>query len=207
MTGRILRRQGHHCSILELDQPTRERIGRLGKESAVILIAQDVDLWTKASGPDFLPRVVGGAIVLQRMGSPGGDAVVLQDDGAHLAFITCTAMALVSVNLDRELQSTLENTLKLLSMCCPIEITLMGLPPIESLPAAYQASPIILRQYQDFREVAENPRDVMLSDALTLYRIFRQTNRPEDRAILEELTEATEGLRTALRRIRDATST
>jgi hypothetical protein len=207
MNGRILRRRGHHCSILELDQPTRDRIGRLGKESELILVAQDVDLWTKASGPDFLPRVVGGAIVLQRMGSPGGDAVVLQDDGAHLAFITCTAMALVSASLEPELRQTLEDMLKLLAMCCPIEIRLTGLPPIESLPAAYQASPIIVRLYQDFREVDENPRDVMLSDALTLYRIFRQTNRPEDRAILTELTEATEGLRTALRRIRDAAST
>ena len=206
MNGRILRRNGEHCSALELDPSTRAQISRLGRESGLILVAQDVDLWTKASGPDFLPRVVGGAIVLQRMGSQTDDVVVLEDDGAHLAFVTCTAMALVSANLDPELQRTLEDTIKLIAMCCPLEVTVSALPPIEFLPAAYQASPIILRQYQDFREASRGPRDVMLSDALALYRIFHETNRPEDRAVLAELTMVTEGLRTALSRIKHAKS-
>jgi len=189
-----------------MDQSTRAQIARLGREAGLILVSQDVDLWNKAAGPDFLARVVGGAIILQRMGSQTGEVVVLQDDGAHLAFITCTAMALVAVNLDRDLRSTLENTVKLLSMCCPVEVTLRALPPVESLPPFYQVSPIILRQYHDFRECPEGARDVMLADALTLYRIFDKAKRPEDRVVLAELTQITEGLRTALTRIKEAIS-
>jgi hypothetical protein len=206
MTGRILRRKDARCSILEMDQSDRQSINRLGHEAQKILAAQDQDLWERASGPDYLARLLGGALILERIGQPTMDAVVLKDDGAHLAFMTCTALSLVLASLDPELRPVLEQTIKLLAMCCPVEITVHALPPFDTLTERFRTSAVICRQYQYFEEIAEGPRDVMLADALALLRIFQQAGRPEDFDSLAQLIEVTEGLRTSLSQVRKAVS-
>jgi hypothetical protein len=206
MTGRILRRKDARCSVLEMDQSARQNINRLGCEARNFLTAQNHDLWGRASGPDFLPRLLGGALILQRIGQPTKDAVILEDDGAHLAFMTCTALSLIVSNLDPKLRPILEQTIKLLAMCCPIEIIIPALPPIDTLPERFRTSTFVRNQYKSFEETVEGRRDVMLADALTLLRIFQQSGRPEDFDSLDQLIEVTEGLRTALAQVRTVAS-
>jgi hypothetical protein len=204
MNGCILRRKGDHRSIIEMDQVHRDCIAALGRRAMEFLVAQDEGRWEAASGPEFLPRLVAGAVILQRIGVSTPDAVVLDDDRAHLAFITCNALGIVAAHLEPEMRKILKNTLKLLAMCCPVEVSIQTLPPLESLPAPLRDHSIFRRQYQAFEEKVDGPRDVMLADALALLRIFQSTRRAQDATALEELLTITEGLRTAFERINKA---
>jgi hypothetical protein len=202
MNGRILRPPGVRHSILDISQSDRDNIGELGQIAKIFLSAQDKDLWDEAGDPDFLPRVVAGAIVLERIGQHTG-AISLEDDGAHLAFMTCSALAALAPPLEQKTLRTLGETLKALAMCCPVETTVHDLPPLKCLPTSYQRSAIILRQYRLIEETVSERRDITLADALALFRIFRVADSRQFSAALAEVTEISGGLRTALQRVRN----
>ena len=204
MNVRIVRHQDRAYSILDLDPFAKGRIRHLGREAQSILAAQDQDLWRQASSPDFLARMMAGAIILQRIGRPTGQPAVLEDDGAQLAFMTCMATALVASELESSLLPILKETLHLLAMCCRVQVTVESLPPLGSLPERFRTNPCIRRQYGDFARSIDGPRDVMLAEALILLRIFQRGKRPEDSAVVTQLLKITEGMRIALRRVRKA---
>jgi len=205
MTGRILRRKGGRFSVLDLHPDFLARINWLGREAQAALVSQDPAVWAK-SDPDMLPRLVGGAIVLQRMTRPSKDhVIVLQDDGAHLSLFTCCALCLSSKKPDQELRSILEDTLRLLVMCCPHEVVMDSLPALSDLPPRYQTSPLVLAQYKTFPPNGDNQgvREIMLSDALILYRIFEKAPNPPV-TTLAQLEKITAGVRLALQRLMKA---
>jgi hypothetical protein len=204
MTGRIERRAGEHCSRLRLESSTRGRIWRLAQSAHVIFTRQDPRRWTEAGDSDLLPRVLGGAIILQRLGCPASGPFVLEDDGAHLAFITCCAIATIADSLEQESVNALLMTINLLAECCPVEILVRGLPPIEILPPAIHKHPDVSRAYKNFDGISHQPRDVSLADALLLLRIFQLANSNDFSEELEGLSRVTEGFRTALAAIRRA---
>ena len=203
MNGRILRKQGFRGSVLEIDQSTRNQIARLGEEAQAIFAAQDQKRWTEAAGPDFLLKIVAGALVLKRVGLQTHAAIVLEDDGSHLAFMTCCALSMVGARLDRELLETLEESILLLAMCCPVEVKIRALPPLASLPRKVQANLDVQRQYANFRPMLNDRHDVTLADALILHGIFQQNDSARFQAARLKLSQTTEGLRTAIRRLRD----
>ncbi len=133
MNGRILRLPGERHSILDIGQADREKIANLGRVAKTIFSAQDQDHWAQAGDPDLLPHVVAGAIILERIGQHS-EAIIIEDDGAHLAFMTCSALTVLTPDLNRACLRTLEDTLKILAMCCPIQTTVQDLPPLECLP-------------------------------------------------------------------------
>ncbi len=204
MNGRILRPPGEHHSILDIAQADRDKIANLGKVAKTILSAQNQDHWAQAGDPDLLPHVIAGAIILERIGQPS-EAVIIEDDGAHLAFMTCNALTILTPNLNRACLQTLEETLKILAMCCPVQTNVQDHPPLECLPASYRNRAFILRQYQLIEETVSGPRDITLADALALYRIFRVADSRQFSAALAEASEISEGLRLALQRLREAT--
>ena len=204
MNGRILRKQGFRGSVLELDQSIRDGIVRLGDEAQAIFAAQDEKLWNEAAGPDFLQKIVAGAVVLKRAGLQTDKLIVLWDDGAHLAFITCCALALVAARLDREVVKILRESILLLAMCCPIEVKIRALPPWARLPPNLQANPDVQRQYMNFRPSPDDRHDVTIADALILYGIFQQDDSAPFEVARFELNAATEGFRNAIRKLREA---
>jgi len=207
MNGRIRRQKGGGSSLLDLDQSFRAGIGRLGQKARSILALQDRDVWAQGGDPDLLAHMVGGALILERLGVQKGKIIRIEDAGAHLAFMTCTAMALLIHALDAEMRLILLDTIKLLAMCCPVEITINDLPPFEALPDRYRQSPAIRQQYQDLENLPESRRDVTLADALALYRILEQANSNQFSETFYQVDEATEGLRTAGQRILEINGT
>jgi hypothetical protein len=202
MNGRILRKQGFRGSILQLDQSIRDGMVRLGVEAQAVFAAQDEKLWNEAAGPDFLQKIVAGAVVLKRAGLQTDEFMVLWDDGAHLAFITCCALALVAARLDREVVKILRESMLPLAMCCPIEVKISALPPWAHLPPNLQANPDVQRQYRNFRPASNDRRDVSIADALILYGIFQQDDSVPFQATRSELKLATEGFRNAIHKLR-----
>ena len=161
--------------------------------------------WAKTD-PDMLPRLVGGAIVLQRLTRPPKDQViVLQDDGAHLALVTCCALCLSPKKPAQELRGILEDTLNLLARCCPFEVEMESLPALSDLPPGYQTNPLVLEQYGTFPQSGDHQgvRELMLSDALVLYRIFEKAPNPPVNT-LAQLKQITAAVRLSLQRIRKA---
>lgn len=203
MNGRILRLPGERHSILDIGQADREKIANLGRVAKTIFSAQDQDHWAQAGDPDLLPHVVAGAIILERIGQHS-EAIIIEDDGAHLAFMTCSALTVLTPDLNRACLRTLEDTLKILAMCCPIQTTVQDLPPLECLPTSYQNRAVILRQYQLIQETDTSPRDITVADALALFRIFQAANSRQFSAALAETSEMSEGLRAALQRLKEA---
>ena len=201
MNGKIHRHDGDHHTHIELDAVSANRIGKLGRYAQEMLTRQDQARWKNVSGPDFLPRLVGGAIILRRLGRHRKKPFCLEDDGAHLAFMACCAVAIAASKMDPGMRDILRETLKLLAQCCPIEMTIPPLPPLETLPKRYQANEVIRRQYKLWSNTTPVTGDVMLSDAPALLWIYQKAGRPGDVKVLHELVEATEGLLTALRRI------
>jgi hypothetical protein len=118
--------------------------------------------------------------------------------------MTCTGLALISKNLDPAIRSVLFEALKLLATCCPVELPIHSLPPLETLPEHFRQSSTILRQYRNLQDATENPRDMMLSDALAMLRILQQAGRPQDFGALAKLLEVTEGLRASLELLQEA---
>jgi hypothetical protein len=53
MNGRILRRRGDRCSVLDLERSIRDKIAWLGHEAQTILTAQNQEIWKEA--PYSLP--------------------------------------------------------------------------------------------------------------------------------------------------------
>jgi hypothetical protein len=203
MTGKLSRRNGDHYTTVELDESSAAEIRRLGMVAYAILSKQDLTYWENSGATGVLPRLIEGAVVLQRLGYRSGRPLLLDDDGTHLAFVTCCALALMIKKLDRELKSVLGQVIGLLATCCPVEVALCSLPPIRKLPKSFRTSREIQRQYQFWRKAKNVQRDIPLSDALTLLQIFQTSCRPEDIQIINRLIEITEGLRTALLRIRE----
>lgn len=201
MNMHIHRHRDYACSVLELDSSAKNRIRRLGREAQSILAAQDQELWRSASSPDFLPRLMAGAIILQRIGLPNDQSAVLEDDGAHLAFMTCMATAMVAADLDPGLLPILKETIQLLAYCCSVRVTVDSLPPLGSLPERLRTCDEVRRQYENFARSIDGPRDVVLAEALALLRVYQHGKRPEDAAVMMELFKITEGLRTALDRV------
>ena len=205
MTGRILRRKGGRFSVLDLHPDFLARINWLGREAQEAFISQDQEAWAKTD-PDMLPRLVGGAIVLQRLTRPPKDQViVLQDDGAHLALVTCCALCLSPKKPAQELRGILEDTLNLLARCCPFEVEMESLPALSDLPPGYQTNPLVLEQYGTFPQSGDHQgvRELMLSDALVLYRIFEKAPNPPVNT-LAQLKQITAAVRLSLQRIRKA---
>jgi hypothetical protein len=203
MTGRILRPTGGRHSVLDLSQADRDKMARVGTLAKTILSRQDQDHWARAGEPDLLPFAIAGAIILERIGQQS-EAVILEDDGAHLAFITCTALTLLGSQLDRASLVILGETLKTLAMCCPVAATIHDLPPLGCLPTRLRNTSLIRRQYDLIRDAAPGTIDITIADALALYRIFLVANSPQFSVALGEMTKISEGLRTALNRLKEA---
>jgi hypothetical protein len=201
MNGKIQRHDGDHHTHITLDAASADQIEKLGWYAQEMLSRQDQGRWEKVSGPDFLPRLVGGAVILRRLGRERKNAFLLEDDSAHLAFMTCCAVAITAKKLDADMRDVLKRTLKLLAQCCPVEMTIPPLPPLKTLPKRYQANEVIRRQYKLWSNTTPVTGDVMLSDAPALLWIFQKADRPGDAKVLHDLIEATEGFLTALRRI------
>jgi hypothetical protein len=201
MNARFRRHDGDHHTHVELDAASANQIEKLGWFAQEILSRQLQARWKNVAGPDFLPRLVGGAIILRRLGQHRKNAFRLEDDSAHLAFMTCCAVAIAAKKLDADMRDVLKRTLKLLAQCCPVEMTIPPLPPLETLPKRYQSNEVIRRQYKLWSNTTPVTGDVMLSDAPTLLWIFQKAGRPGDEKVLGELIEATEGLLTALQRV------
>jgi hypothetical protein len=201
MNVTIQRHDGDHHTHITLDAASADQIDKLGWYAQEMLSRQDQARWAKVSGSDFLPRLVAGAVILRRLGRHRYTPFRLDDDGAHLAFMACCAVAIAAKTLDSDMRDFLKRTLKLIAQCCPTEMTIPPLPPLETLPKRYQSNEVIRRQYKLWSNTTPVTGDVMLSDAPALLWIFQKANRPGDAKVLHELVEATEGLLTALRRI------
>ena len=201
MNVKIQRHDGDHHTHITLDAASADQIEKLGWYAQEMLSRQDQARWEKVSGPDFLPRLVAGAVILRRLGRHRQSLFRLEDDGAHLAFMACCAVAIAAKTLDADMRDVLKRTLKLLAQCCPVEMTIPPLPPLETLPKRYQSNEIIRRQYKLWSNTTPVTGDVMLSDAPALLWIYQKAGRPGDAKVLHELVEAMEGLLTALRRV------
>jgi hypothetical protein len=203
MNGKILRPPGGRYSVLDISQADREKIAKVGTLAKNILSRQDQDHWARAGEPDLLPFAIAGAIILERIGQQS-EAIIIEDDGAHLAFITCNALTLLASQLDRASLVILRDTLKTLAMCCPVETTIHDLPPLSCLPKYLQNTTLIRRQYDLIRDAVPGSIDITIADALALYRIFLVSNSPQFSAVLAEMTKISEGLRTGLERLKEA---
>ncbi|HUB66869.1 MAG TPA: hypothetical protein VL981_05230 [Candidatus Methylacidiphilales bacterium] len=203
MTGRIIRRRGDHYTSIDFDETSAAQIRELGRKAYDFLSVQDENHWQKAGAQGVLSHLIEGTVVLHRLGHRSGRPLQLDDDGAHLAFMACCAMALVTHNLDSKLVSVLGEVVEVLAICCPVELTLRSLPPIRTLPKVMRTTREVQRQYQFWQRAKNVPKDIPLCDALTLLQIFQESRRPEDVQMKNKLIEITEGFRTARRRIHE----
>jgi len=204
MTGKISRRVGDDYTSIDLDELSAAKINWLGQEAYSRLSKQDANHWHKVGAIGVLPRLMEGAIVLQRLGERSGRPLLLDDDGAHLAFMTCCFVSLKTKKLGGEMRSILEQVIRLLADCCHVDTSLIALPPLRRLPKDLQQDREIRRQYQLWKKPGCGPSEVSLADALILLQIYQAAGRPEDLGMIHELMKTTEGLRMALHRIHSA---
>jgi len=202
MTGKISRRAGDHYTTIDLDDLSAQEIRLLGQVIAVALSKQDPLHWHNAGAVGVLPRMNEGARVLQRLGHRSGRALLLDDDGAHLAFVACCFMSLKAKALDPKMRTVLKQVIDLLADCCRIDVSIPSLPPQSSLPKSLQKSREIRRQYKLWQSASGGPHQVSISDAVILLKIFEKAGRPMDNKVIEELRNATEGLSMAMARLK-----
>ena len=201
-SGNISRRAGDHVTSVELDDLSAKKILLLGQVIAATVSKQDAQHWHNAGAIGVLPRVMEGAHVLQRLGHRSGCPLLLDDDGAHLAFVACCFMSLKAKLLEPKLALVLRQVLELLAGCCHVDLAIPSLPPFHFLPKVLQKSRDIQRQYELWRKTKHGPVEVAISDAATLLTIFEKAGTEKDNKTIIELGNATEGLRTALLRIK-----
>ena len=199
--GHIVRQSNRGFSVLVINRKARESILRLGREAEKLFMGQDPMLWEMASSNNFLPTVMSGATILQRLGQTNRRLLKLEDSEAHLAYLACAAMALTAANLTRSRCKKLLQTLNLLAMCCPVKVSFESMPPPSVMPEDSRACEAIRRQYRNFASRRGRTHDVMLADAMVLLQIFEQGQRTEDKAVVTQLAEVTQGLRTAVRQL------
>jgi hypothetical protein len=205
MNCQIFRRDGQKGSALVLDGDSHLQIGQLGQKAETIINEQDLARWAEAGDPDFLKYAMGGAIVLKQIGITTEKDVFLEDAGAHMAFMCCCALSLFIPRLSAEELKALKNTLKIMALCCPVKIHVKTLPPLANLPEKFRMNPLMCQQYRRFQQVVSKPGgcDLSLAEALALLRIFKAGEGLHYAEAIRELEEATEGLRTALHRLRE----
>jgi hypothetical protein len=199
--GHIVRQSRRACSHLIIDRRARNLIYGLGLDANKLFEGQDERLWEIASSHSFLPTLMSGATVLQRLGRSNQQPLKLEDTEAHLAFVACAALALMAADLTRSKRKALLQTLNLLAMCCPVTVKFESMPPPAVMPADSRAKEAIRRQYRNFASPEGTAHDVMLADAVILLQIFQQGQRAQDSAIVVQLDEVTKGLRTATQRL------
>ena len=199
--GHIVRQSNRGFSVLVIERKARESIVGLGREAQKLFLSQDPKLWEMASSDNFLHTVLSGAMILQRLGQTKRRLLKLEDSEAHLAYLACAAMALTAADLTRSRSKKLLQTLNLLAMCCPVKVSFESMPPPSVMPEGSQACEAIRRQYRNFASRRGSTHDVMLADAMVLLQIFEQGQRTEDKAVVTQLAEVTQGLRTAVRQL------
>jgi hypothetical protein len=146
-----------------------------------------------------------GAVILRKIGRQAEDCALLNDHGAHLAFEACRTLAMAPECVKAELRSVLEETLTLLAMCCPLTVTVPELPPVDVLPERYRTDDNARELYRVFTDRSKEP-EVTQYNALILLRLFQWSGRAEDTPVITELLDVTSGLRTAFKRLHQATT-
>ncbi len=205
MNGNVIRQSGKTETTLILDQNSREKIGCLGKAAETFVNQEDPRIWTATHNPDYLKYVRSGAMVLQRIGTVGADRFTIEDAGAHLAFMALDFLTLFVPRLGLADLIALKGALRMMSLCCSVEIERVAMPAFDTLPKKYQESPMIRRvfaRYQEALEKNDGP-ELTLADALALLRIIEVASEPSQKKLVAKLKTLTEGLRSALRRLRE----
>ena len=199
--GHIVRQSARKCSHLIIDRRARNLIYGLGREARKLFENQDEKLWEIASNYNFLPTLLSGATVLQRLGRSNQPSLKLDDTDAHLAFVACAALALIAADLSRDECKSLLHTLNLLAACCPVTVTFDSMPTPAVVPADPVTREAFRRLYRNFAANGCGAHDVMLADALILLPIVQQGQRAQDSALVAQLDEVTKGLRAAIEQL------
>jgi len=172
----------------------------LGMVAAAWLAEQDPSLWSQASDTDFLSKLVKGAVFMMQIGREKSPDMSVTDSAAHHIFMTCMFLASQAGQLSAPQQASLDVTLRLFAECCPVDLSVPTIPPIEDLSFRLRRQSILQKHYPELL-AAKSLYALTLADALRLLSSLEKAPSVSLIALMAELRQITEGLRTALRQV------
>jgi len=198
MKTSVLGRRGGQASILSLEPSVQKGIGDLGMTAAALLAQQDPSLWAQASDTDFLNKLVKGAMFLMQIGREKGPDVAVKDSVSHHAFMTCMFLASQAGQLGLDQKANLRVTLLLLAECCPVDLSVPAIPPLEELTRGLRQQSIMQKHYPELA-LAKSHYTFTLADARRLLSTMERAPSVPLIALMAGLRQLTDVLRTSLR--------
>jgi hypothetical protein len=194
MKSSVLRIDDRTESLLTLSPSTRRQLRDLGLAAASLVFKQDPAVWARASDTEFLKKIANGSALLGEIGCDNDCTIRLKDYGSHHAFMACLFLSSQADELTTVQRKSLHLALLLLSECCPVDLPIRSLPPLNELRQALRLQGIMRKHYPAMEHSG-------VIYVLTLADALRLLNAVQKLPLVIDLRKTTQGLRVALRKV------